>query len=154
MRCRIAAAVLLALSASVFAQELVGGDWKYLENRNEMDDSVYRFVYRLSEDGNWAAAIGCEAPTLLQVGSGKTLIQVEDTTWLRFDKGKAMELAMVYDASQGLFVWFEHDEMVTLFLENVLLRMQLPGALTNSGTTTLVRFDLLTFNQAWEKCPD
>ena len=150
VRAGIATAVLLIVATSVVAQE--DGHWAYQENRNEMDDSVYRFVYRHSEDGNWIAVIGCETPTLLRVGSDKPLIQVEDTAWLRFDKGKAMEFAMVYDDSQ--IVRFEHDEMVTLFLENVLFRMQLPRASTNSGTWTLVRFDLLTFNHAWEKCPD
>ena len=150
----IATAVLLVVATSVVAQE-ESGDWGYQENRNEMDDSVYRFVYKTSEDGRWFGYIPCNRPTIFWAGGKRvTGSSVEGTVWLRFDKSKAWEHPVGY-SKKGEYLWIEHEDMVRLFLENVLLRMGIPATVvTDSSTTVVVRFDLLTFNQAWEKCPE
>ena len=51
-------------------------------------------------------------------------------------------------------IYFQADGMVDELLENVLLRIQLPAELTGASVSTVLRLDLIDFNQARERCPE
>ena len=61
---------------------------------------------------------------------------VEGTVWLRFDKSKAWEHPVAYN-KKGDYLRIEHEDMVRLFLENVLLRMGIPATVVTDSSTTV-----------------
>ena len=152
---RRAVAVFLSLLATTAPAQ----EWEFQVERDQMDDSVSHYVVMdIEEDRSWQAGLFCSAPTALLIGWTESFVPVDgDTIRLRFDKGPVMRQpsdGAVNVENRGI-LWLVHDEMERLLLENVVLRVEIPGRMLGwSGGSSVVLVDLFTFNQAWEQCPE
>ena len=145
-----AAVVAMLLAISVSAD---GPLWKYHESVNEMDDSVWRRVWAsLNQDG-WIAVVQCEFPGLLVLWWDKEVTRTNTDARLRFDKETAFAHHIGY-GNNPRSIFFKANGMDQVLLSNVLLRIQLPAELTGASVSTVLRLDLLDFNQAWARCPE
>ena len=143
----VVAATMMATAGGVLAAP--PASWLYLEERNEMDDSLTRRYVAAASEGEerWFASVDCEFPKILwlapDLGDPK---EGSDTQVLvRFDKAPPLRF---YCGYEGAWVFIRIIQLVPLMKQHVLLRIQLPEHLSD----TVLRFDLLDFNQAWAQC--
>ena len=149
---RIGAAVALAmlLAASISAD---GPIWKYNERINELDDSVWRYVLASSNSADWFAVVSCHHEKTIVLWWNKAVVKTTMVARFRFDKGQVVDHNIGY-GENARSIYFVEDGLVESLMENVLLRIRLPAELTGASVSTVLRLDLLDFNQARERCPE
>lgn len=144
-----AVSTMLLLSVLAWGQD--NQSWKYNERISEMDDSVWSYVITFTRDQQWGTLMHCEASTVLRIWGVNDLTKTDAKVMLRFDKGKATTHQVAYIEDPRGFAVGASD-MLDLFLENAILRVSIPPEVTESYSYTILRFDLLDFNQAWQQC--